>query len=124
MGTLNTSGGSLSNLVLVHTVVLGFFFFNYLDFFLFSPQSSSFREAAKALEYLLFCLTVLCLILFSRCKNIVHQEAMEKSVAETENGDAFLELKKLPTSKSPHRYTKVSFVSHEVIMCSYFIGII
>uniref|UniRef100_A8Y5K6 Eukaryotic translation initiation factor 4E nuclear import factor 1 n=1 Tax=Mus musculus TaxID=10090 RepID=A8Y5K6_MOUSE len=31
---------------------------------------------------------------------------MEKSVAETENGDAFLELKKLPTSKSPHRYTK------------------
>lgn len=27
-------------------------------------------------------------------------------MAETENGDAFLELKKLPTSKSPHRYTK------------------
>uniref|UniRef100_A0A8I5Y7I8 Eukaryotic translation initiation factor 4E nuclear import factor 1 n=1 Tax=Rattus norvegicus TaxID=10116 RepID=A0A8I5Y7I8_RAT len=32
---------------------------------------------------------------------------MEKrSVDETENGDAFLDLKKLPTSKSPHRYTK------------------
>uniref|UniRef100_A0ABK0LW40 Eukaryotic translation initiation factor 4E nuclear import factor 1 n=2 Tax=Rattus norvegicus TaxID=10116 RepID=A0ABK0LW40_RAT len=42
-----------------------------------------------------------------RCKKIVHQEAMEKrSVDETENGDAFLDLKKLPTSKSPHRYTK------------------
>ena len=25
---------------------------------------------------------------------------------EIENGDAFLDLKKLPTSKSPHRYTK------------------
>ncbi|KAK7834402.1 hypothetical protein U0070_017588, partial [Myodes glareolus] len=34
-------------------------------------------------------------------KKIVHQEAMEKrSVDETENGDAFLDLK-----KSPHRYT-------------------
>uniref|UniRef100_A0A8C2MYU7 Eukaryotic translation initiation factor 4E nuclear import factor 1 n=1 Tax=Cricetulus griseus TaxID=10029 RepID=A0A8C2MYU7_CRIGR len=32
---------------------------------------------------------------------------MEKrGVDEIENGDAFLELKKLPTSKSPHRYTK------------------
>lgn len=32
---------------------------------------------------------------------------MEKrSVDETENGDAFLDLKKLPTSKCPHRYTK------------------
>uniref|UniRef100_A0A8C8UPR8 Eukaryotic translation initiation factor 4E nuclear import factor 1 n=1 Tax=Peromyscus maniculatus bairdii TaxID=230844 RepID=A0A8C8UPR8_PERMB len=32
---------------------------------------------------------------------------MEKrSVDETENGDAFFDLKKLPTSKSPHRYTK------------------
>nr|XP_020035786.1 eukaryotic translation initiation factor 4E transporter [Castor canadensis] len=29
-----------------------------------------------------------------------------RSVNETENGDAFLDLKKLPTSKSPHRYTK------------------
>ncbi|XP_069850596.1 eukaryotic translation initiation factor 4E transporter isoform X2 [Dipodomys merriami] len=28
------------------------------------------------------------------------------SVSETENGDAFLDLKKLPTSRSPHRYTK------------------
>ncbi|ERE87870.1 eukaryotic translation initiation factor 4E transporter isoform 1 [Cricetulus griseus] len=42
-----------------------------------------------------------------RYKKIVHQEAMEKrGVDEIENGDAFLELKKLPTSKSPHRYTK------------------
>ncbi|XP_006869341.1 PREDICTED: eukaryotic translation initiation factor 4E transporter isoform X4 [Chrysochloris asiatica] len=30
---------------------------------------------------------------------------MDRSVGETENGDAFLDLKKL-TSKSPHRYTK------------------
>ncbi|XP_069353574.1 eukaryotic translation initiation factor 4E transporter isoform X2 [Eulemur rufifrons] len=29
-----------------------------------------------------------------------------RSVGETENGDAFLDLKKLPASKSPHRYTK------------------
>ncbi|XP_073078329.1 eukaryotic translation initiation factor 4E transporter isoform X4 [Manis javanica] len=29
-----------------------------------------------------------------------------RSVGETENGDAFLDLKKQPVSKSPHRYTK------------------
>ncbi|XP_004716762.1 eukaryotic translation initiation factor 4E transporter isoform X2 [Echinops telfairi] len=29
-----------------------------------------------------------------------------RSAGEAENGDAFLDLKKLPTSKSPHRYTK------------------
>uniref|UniRef100_A0A8C5XGA0 Eukaryotic translation initiation factor 4E nuclear import factor 1 n=2 Tax=Microcebus murinus TaxID=30608 RepID=A0A8C5XGA0_MICMU len=29
-----------------------------------------------------------------------------RSVGEIENGDAFLDLKKLPASKSPHRYTK------------------
>uniref|UniRef100_A0A8D2CT46 Eukaryotic translation initiation factor 4E nuclear import factor 1 n=1 Tax=Sciurus vulgaris TaxID=55149 RepID=A0A8D2CT46_SCIVU len=29
-----------------------------------------------------------------------------RSVGETENGDTFLDLKKLPASKSPHRYTK------------------
>ncbi|KAM5238421.1 eukaryotic translation initiation factor 4E transporter isoform 2-T2 [Ctenodactylus gundi] len=29
-----------------------------------------------------------------------------RSVNETENGDAFLDLKKLPASKFPHRYTK------------------
>ncbi|XP_075389976.1 eukaryotic translation initiation factor 4E transporter isoform X2 [Tenrec ecaudatus] len=29
-----------------------------------------------------------------------------RSVGEAENGDAFLDLKKPPTSKSPHRYTK------------------
>uniref|UniRef100_A0ABI8AM78 Eukaryotic translation initiation factor 4E nuclear import factor 1 n=1 Tax=Felis catus TaxID=9685 RepID=A0ABI8AM78_FELCA len=29
-----------------------------------------------------------------------------RSVGETENGDAFLDLKKQPASKSPHRYTK------------------
>uniref|UniRef100_A0A8C9PE75 Eukaryotic translation initiation factor 4E nuclear import factor 1 n=1 Tax=Spermophilus dauricus TaxID=99837 RepID=A0A8C9PE75_SPEDA len=29
-----------------------------------------------------------------------------RSVDETENGDTFLDLKKLPASKSPHRYTK------------------
>uniref|UniRef100_F7G357 Eukaryotic translation initiation factor 4E nuclear import factor 1 n=1 Tax=Callithrix jacchus TaxID=9483 RepID=F7G357_CALJA len=29
-----------------------------------------------------------------------------RSVGETENGDAFLDLKKLPASKCPHRYTK------------------
>lgn len=50
---------------------------------------------------------------------------MEKrGVDEIENGDAFLELKKLPTSKSPHRYTKVSFVISEVVMCSYLTGVI
>ncbi|XP_065745890.1 eukaryotic translation initiation factor 4E transporter isoform X2 [Phocoena phocoena] len=31
---------------------------------------------------------------------------MDRSVGETENGDAFLDLKKQPISKSPHRYTK------------------
>ncbi|XP_007453234.1 PREDICTED: eukaryotic translation initiation factor 4E transporter isoform X3 [Lipotes vexillifer] len=31
---------------------------------------------------------------------------MDRSVSETENGDAFLDLKKQPASKSPHRYTK------------------
>lgn len=97
-------------------------FFTKLDL---TPSEFQFYKQQRASEYLLFCLTVLCLILSSRCKKIVHQEAMEKrSVDETENGDAFLDLKKLPTSKSPHRYTKVSFVSNEVIMCSYFIGII
>uniref|UniRef100_A0A8C6RH21 Eukaryotic translation initiation factor 4E nuclear import factor 1 n=1 Tax=Nannospalax galili TaxID=1026970 RepID=A0A8C6RH21_NANGA len=30
----------------------------------------------------------------------------KRGVGETENGDAFLDVKKLPTSKSPHRYTK------------------
>uniref|UniRef100_A0A8C5L394 Eukaryotic translation initiation factor 4E nuclear import factor 1 n=1 Tax=Jaculus jaculus TaxID=51337 RepID=A0A8C5L394_JACJA len=30
----------------------------------------------------------------------------KRSVGETENGDAFLDQKKPPTSKSPHRYTK------------------
>lgn len=50
---------------------------------------------------------------------------MEKrSVDETENGDAFFDLKKLPTSKSPHRYTKVSSVTDVVVMCSYFIGVV
>ncbi|XP_043832296.1 eukaryotic translation initiation factor 4E transporter isoform X2 [Dromiciops gliroides] len=29
-----------------------------------------------------------------------------RAVGETENGEAFLDSKKLPTSKSPHRYTK------------------
>ncbi|XP_053442863.1 eukaryotic translation initiation factor 4E transporter isoform X7 [Nycticebus coucang] len=29
-----------------------------------------------------------------------------RSMGETENGDAFLDLKKLPASKCPHRYTK------------------
>ncbi|XP_005007309.2 eukaryotic translation initiation factor 4E transporter isoform X2 [Cavia porcellus] len=29
-----------------------------------------------------------------------------RNVGETENGDAFLDLKKLPATKSPHRYTK------------------
>ncbi|KAI5133230.1 Eukaryotic Translation Initiation Factor 4E Transporter [Manis pentadactyla] len=38
---------------------------------------------------------------------IVDQGAMDRrSVGETENGDAFLDLKKQPVSKSPHRYTK------------------
>nr|XP_058896095.1 eukaryotic translation initiation factor 4E transporter isoform X4 [Kogia breviceps] len=36
----------------------------------------------------------------------VDQGAMDRSVGETENGDAFLDLKKQPASKSPHRYTK------------------
>uniref|UniRef100_A0A4X1VAY1 Eukaryotic translation initiation factor 4E nuclear import factor 1 n=2 Tax=Sus scrofa TaxID=9823 RepID=A0A4X1VAY1_PIG len=31
---------------------------------------------------------------------------MDRSVGESENGDAFLDLKKQPASKSPHRYTK------------------
>uniref|UniRef100_A0A8C3W781 Eukaryotic translation initiation factor 4E nuclear import factor 1 n=1 Tax=Catagonus wagneri TaxID=51154 RepID=A0A8C3W781_9CETA len=31
---------------------------------------------------------------------------MDRSVGESENGDAFLDLKKQPVSKSPHRYTK------------------
>uniref|UniRef100_A0A8C6G2Y5 Eukaryotic translation initiation factor 4E nuclear import factor 1 n=1 Tax=Moschus moschiferus TaxID=68415 RepID=A0A8C6G2Y5_MOSMO len=31
---------------------------------------------------------------------------MDRSVGETENGDAFLDLKKQPASRSPHRYTK------------------
>jgi hypothetical protein len=49
-------------------------------------------------------------------QKIVDQEAMDRrSVNETENGDAFLDLKKLPTSKSPHRYTKVGFVTNEVV---------
>ncbi|XP_033693139.1 eukaryotic translation initiation factor 4E transporter isoform X6 [Tursiops truncatus] len=36
----------------------------------------------------------------------VDQGAMDRSVGETENGDAFVDLKKQPASKSPHRYTK------------------
>lgn len=36
----------------------------------------------------------------------VNQGAMDRSVGETENGDAFLDLKKQPASRSPHRYTK------------------
>lgn len=55
-------------------------------------------------------------------------------MGETENGDAFLDLKKQPVSKSPHRYTKVSFVTNEIVflyrwrrlvtLCRYFISII
>ncbi|XP_064434808.1 eukaryotic translation initiation factor 4E transporter isoform X6 [Mirounga angustirostris] len=40
-------------------------------------------------------------------QRIVDQGAMDRrSLGETENGDAFLDLKKQPASKSPHRYTK------------------
>ncbi|XP_013963455.1 eukaryotic translation initiation factor 4E transporter isoform X8 [Canis lupus familiaris] len=40
-------------------------------------------------------------------QRIVDQGTMDRrSVGETENGDAFLDLKKQPASKSPHRYTK------------------
>ncbi|KAM5200263.1 eukaryotic translation initiation factor 4E transporter isoform 4-T4 [Hipposideros larvatus] len=43
----------------------------------------------------------------TRVQRIVDQGAMDRrSVGETENGDTFLDLKKQPASKSPHRYTK------------------
>ncbi|XP_017355025.1 eukaryotic translation initiation factor 4E transporter isoform X5 [Cebus imitator] len=43
----------------------------------------------------------------TRVQSIVDQGAMDRrSVGETENGDAFLDLKKLPASKCSHRYTK------------------
>ncbi|XP_023041198.1 eukaryotic translation initiation factor 4E transporter isoform X3 [Piliocolobus tephrosceles] len=43
----------------------------------------------------------------ARVQSIVDQGAMDRrSVGETENGDAFLDLKKPPASKCPHRYTK------------------
>ena len=45
----------------------------------------------------------------------VNQGAMDRSVGETENGDAFLDLKKQPASRSPHRYTKVGFVTNEIM---------
>ena len=45
----------------------------------------------------------------------VDQGAMDRSVGETENGDALLDLKKQPASKSPHRYTKVGFVINEIV---------
>lgn len=49
-------------------------------------------------------------------QRIVDQGAMDRrSVGETENGDAFLDLKKQPASKSPHRYTKVGFVTTEIV---------
>lgn len=41
---------------------------------------------------------------------------MDRSVGETENGDAFLDLKKQLASKSPHRYTKVGFVTNEIVI--------
>lgn len=40
---------------------------------------------------------------------------MDRSVGETENGDGFLDLKKQPASKSPHRYTKVGLVIAEIV---------
>ncbi|EPY81076.1 hypothetical protein CB1_000760029 [Camelus ferus] len=45
----------------------------------------------------------------------VAQGTMDRSVGETENRDAFLDLKKPPASKSPHRYTKVGFVTSEIV---------
>lgn len=49
-------------------------------------------------------------------QRIVDQGAMDRrSLGETENGDAFLDLKKQPASKSPHRYTKVSIVTNEIV---------
>lgn len=49
-------------------------------------------------------------------QRIVDQGAMDRrSVGEIENGDAFLDLKKQLASKSPHRYTKVGFVTNEIV---------
>lgn len=60
-------------------------------------------------------MTVLCWFIF-QVQRIIDQEAMDRSVGETENGDAFLDLKKQLASKSPHRYTKVGFVTNEIVI--------
>lgn len=52
---------------------------------------------------------------FLQVQKTVNQGAMDRSVGETENGDAFLDLKKQPASRSPHRYTKVGFVTNEIV---------
>lgn len=68
-------------------------------------------------------------------QGIVDPGAMERrSAGDIENGDAFLDLKKHLASKSPHRYTKVGFVTNErvflpkggrlVTLCRYFIGLV
>lgn len=50
-------------------------------------------------------------------QRIVDQGAMDRrSVGDTENGNAFLDLKKRLASKSPHRYTKVGFVTNEIVL--------
>lgn len=49
-------------------------------------------------------------------QRIVDQGAMDRrSVGDTENGNAFLDLKKQLASKS-HRYTKVGFVTNEIVL--------
>lgn len=49
-------------------------------------------------------------------QSIVDRGAMDRrSVGETENGDTFLDLKKPPASKCPHRYTKVGFATNEIV---------
>lgn len=49
-------------------------------------------------------------------QRIVDPGAMDRrSVGDIENGDAFLDLKKQLASKSPHRYTKVGFVTNEIV---------
>lgn len=64
---------------------------------------------------MLFLVTVLCSFVF-QVQRIVDQRAMDRrSVGEIENGDAFLDLKKQLASKSPHRYTKVGFVTNESV---------
>lgn len=51
-------------------------------------------------------------------QRIVDPGAMDRSVGDIENGDAFLDLKKQLASKSPHRYTKVGSVTNErVFLC-------